>query len=329
MTHIRRNRGWELPERQATPEDAFLSRRKFLRSAGLAGLGLVSGCGSDSSFTPLEPAGEAAAAATESPSISTADLYPAELNPLFTKLDRPLTDETLAARYNNFWEFSESKRAYLFVGGFETRPWTVEVAGLVERPAVYDVDDLVRRISLEERLYRFRCVEAWSMAVPWTGFPMKALIDLVQPLSSAKFVRFGSFLDIENAPGQWNAPGLPWPYTEGLSMAEATNELTMLTTGIFGHQLPTQHGAPIRLVVPWKYGIKSIKTIVRIDFVEEQPETFWNTLVPAEYDFGLNVNPNVPHPRWSQAEERMIGSEENRPTLLYNGYEEYVSQLYA
>jgi len=167
------------------------------------------------------------------------------------------------------------------------------------------------------------------MAVPWTGFPLKALIDLVEPLSSARYVRFTSFFNPENSPGQWDNPNWPWPYNEGLTLAEAANELTLLATGIYGHELPKQHGAPLRLVVPWKYGFKSIKSILRIEFAEEQPATFWNTLQPSAYDFWANVDPEVPHPAWSQATEMMLGTGEVRPTLRYNGYGEYVAQLYA
>ena len=338
MTGIQRRRGWEIPEREATPEEVFLNRRRFLRSAGLAGLGLAAGCGSDRIITPVEPEpeGETALPTVQAPPDQEPaapeggnPLYPAELNPEFGTLDRPLTEEEVAGRYNNFYEFTQSKQVHLFVDHFETRPWTVEVSGLVEKPATFDIDDLVRRMPLEERLYRFRCVEAWSMAVPWTGFPVRALIDLARPLSAAKFVSFTSFFDTENARGQWNTPELPWPYVEGLSMPEALNELTMMVTGIYGHELPVQHGAPIRLIVPWKYGMKSIKSVVRIEFVAEQPANFWNIVNPREYDFWLNVNPDVPHPRWSQAQERMIGIWEWRPTLLYNGYEEYVAGLYA
>ncbi len=215
MTGIRRRRGWEIPEREATPEEVFLNRRRFLRSAGLAGLGLAAGCGSDRIIAPVEPEpeGETALPTLQEPAAPEGSnpLYPAELNPEFGTLDRPLTEEEVAGRYNNFYEFTQSKQVHLFVDDFETRPWTVEVSGLVEKPATWDVDDLVRRMPLEERLYRLRCVEAWSMAVPWTEFPMRALIDLVKPLSSAKFVRFTSFFDTENARGQWNTPELPWP----------------------------------------------------------------------------------------------------------------------
>ena len=261
------------------------------------------------------------------PPSQTSDLYPAKRNERFT-LDRPLTEEAVAGRYNNFYEFSPVKdRVWRLIERFETRPWQIEVTGLVARPKVYDLDDLVRRMPLEERLYRFRCVEAWAMAVPWTGFPMKALMDLVQPLSSAKYVRMLTFFKPEQSPEQLD-DGWPWPYFEGLTMAEATNELTLLVTGIYGHELPKQHGAPIRLIVPWKYGFKSIKSIVHLELVEEQPANFWNVLAPHEYDFWANVNPEVTHPRWSQATERMIGTGERRPTLLYNGYGDFVAHLY-
>ncbi|MBI3610372.1 MAG: protein-methionine-sulfoxide reductase catalytic subunit MsrP [Nitrospirae bacterium] len=233
-----------------------------------------------------------------------------------------------AARYNNFYEFSSDKDdVYLKVEKFSVRPWTIEISGLVEKPITFDPDDLLRLMPMEERLYRHRCVEAWAMAVPWTGFPMKAFIDTVRPLSKARFIRFTTFHPARRSnPFTWNAP---WPYTEGLTMEEAVNPLTMLVTGIYGHPLPKQHGAPLRLVVPWKYGYKSIKSIVRIEFTEQRPRTFWNTVIPEEYDFPANVNPEVPHPRWSQATEKMIGTGERRPTLLYNGYEKYVAHLYA
>ena len=198
---------------------------------------------------------------------------------------------------------------------------------LVEKPMTLDVDDLIKQMPLEERIYRFRCVEAWAMVVPWIGFPMKALLDKVQPKTDAKYVRMLTFLDPEMAPRQ-NSSRLPWPYFEGLTLAEAMNDLTILTVGIYGHILPPQHGAPIRLIVPWKYGFKSIKSIVSIELTNQKPRTFWNTLAPGEYDFDANVNPNVPHPRWSQASERMIGTGERLPTMIYNGYGSSVAHLY-
>jgi sulfoxide reductase catalytic subunit YedY len=255
------------------------------------------------------------------------ELYPALTHPRFRDLDRPLTPEAAAARYCNFFEFTSSKQVWHSVRSFQPVPWTVEVNGLVARPRTFDLDGLVRAFPLEERVYRHRCVEAWAMAVPWTGFPLAALIRKAEPLPAARFVRFVSFHRPAEA-GQQNNQFYPWPYTEGLTLAEATNELTFLATGMYGHPLLKQHGAPVRLVVPWKYGFKSAKSIVRIELTADQPATFWNTLAPHEYDFAANVDPRVPHPRWSQASERMLGTGEVRPTLLYNGYAEWVAGLY-
>ncbi len=313
-------RGWEIPEREATEEEVFLNRRKFMTSMGLAGFGAIAGCGSDESVTgPAD--------------VDLSDLYPATLNTAFAELDRPLTDETVAGKYNNFWEFTTSKNVWRVIDDFESRPWTMEVTGLVQNARTYDIDELIRAMPLEERLYRHRCVEAWSMAIPWTGFPMKALMDAVQPLASARYVKMTSFLRPDQARSQWNRPDEPWPYTEGLTIEEAANELTLLATGIYGHELPKQHGVPIRLVVPWKYGFKGIKSIVRMEFTEEKPLTFWPLSNRTEYGFNAIVNPDAPHPRWSQAEESFIqdslSSASFRPTLLYNGYGEYVAHLYS
>ena len=324
---IRSRRGWEIPERLATPEDVYMNRRKFLHALGITGLGTIGalvGCNGpveSQTATELGPI-----RGMPEPS-ATADLYPAKRNERYT-LDRPLTKEQVAATYNNFYEFTPRKEYVTrLVSQFETRPWRIEVSGLVKKPLTFDIDDLVRQMPLEERLYRHRCVEAWSMAVPWTGFPIKAFIDLVGPLSSAKHMRMVTFNNVDQAPGMRDDT-YPWPYFEGLSMAEATNELAFFVTGIYGHELTKQHGAPIRLAVPWKYGYKSIKSIVKIEFTEEQPGTFWSSLIPWEYTYEANVNPAVPHPRWSQAHERVIGTGERRPTLLYNGYEEFVTGLY-
>ena len=310
MSLIRIPRGWELPERLATPEAVYLNRRKFFKQLGVAGLGLVAG----SSLLGAE---------------EDAALYPAKRNPAYT-LDRALTAEGVASSYNNFYEFTTDKEAVREkVADFRPHPWQVEIRGLVNNPKVWDFDELVRKLPLEERLYRHRCVEAWAMAVPWTGFPLKALVELAQPLSGAKYLRLVSFYRPDEAPGQKWQPWYSWPYYEGLSMAEATNELTLIATGIYGHELPKQHGAPLRLVTPWKYGFKSIKSIVLIDFVAAQPPTFWHTANPDEYDFVANVNPGIPHPRWSQATEQLIGTNERVPTQLYNGYGEYVARLYS
>ena len=305
----------------ATPEDFFRERRQTIKAIGVLGLGLITGtvlgCG---------PAKDAAKiGAQEHP--AAPEMYPAPRDARFN-LDRPLTDEVYAASYNNFYEFTTLKgRVYRKAARLRTFPWQVAVGGLVSKPRVFDIDELVRAMPLDERLYRFRCVEAWAMAVPWTGFPLHAFIKMIQPLSSAKYVRFVSFLKPDDAPNQSPSYG-PWPYTEGLTMAEAINELTLLATGIYGHPLPKQHGAPLRLVVPWKYGFKSIKSITKIEFTAEQPRTFWNSITPHEYGFTANVDPKVPHPRWSQETERLIDTGERHKTLSYNGYGEWVAGLY-
>ena len=321
MSNFLVRRAWRIPEGKVTPESVFHERRHLLKTAGLVGLGLAglapSACG---------PARDAALiGAQENP--PAPELYPAPRNPRYP-LDRALTEEAYAASYNNFYEFTVFKSGvYRKAARLRTSPWQLEVGGLVEKPRVFDIADLIRAMPLEERTYRLRCVEAWSMAVPWTGFPLRQFIKSIQPLSSAKYVRFVTFMKPDQAPNQSPSYG-PWPYTEGLTMAEATNELTLLATGIYGHPLPKQHGAPLRLVVPWKYGFKSIKSIVKIEFTAEQPRTFWNTNRPKEYDFSANVDPAVPHPRWSQATEKLIDTGARRATLPYNGYGEWVAGLY-
>lgn len=327
MPFVKIAKGWELPEREATPEEVYLNRRTFLQAMGFSGLGawgLLMGC--------LEKASQVEAGETGLKEVRRSipkpqPPYPAPRNPRYT-VDRPITTEEVAASYNNFYEFTTDKaQVWRLAEKFETRPWEIHVGGLVHKPRTFDVDDLLKMFELEERVYRFRCVEAWSMVVPWTGFPFRKLVEAVQPTSRAKYVRLVTFLRPEQAPGQRRG-GYPWPYYEGLSLQEATNELTLLVTGIYGHALPNQHGAPVRLITPWKYGYKSIKSIVQIEFVEKQPRTFWNDLAPHEYDFVSNVDPAVPHPRWSQATERVIDTNERIPTLPFNGYGEFVAQLY-
>jgi sulfoxide reductase catalytic subunit YedY len=353
MAHVRIRKGWGISESNATPESIYYSRRGFLRSLGLASIGAVAFAGGACRSTG--DAGAGAAQTQDAADISSGakselayepqaeqvraglvewseeylGRHPGARNPEFT-LDRDLTRESIAASYNNFYEFTEVKdRVWRTVHSFEARPWTVEVRGLVERPLTLDIEKLVQTLSVEERLYRHRCVEAWAMAVPWSGIPMKKFVEYVKPLGSANFVRMVSFHRPEQAPGFENAPHYPWPYVEGLTMAEATNELTLLATGIYGHPLPKQHGAPLRLVTPWKYGFKSIKSIVLFEFVEEQPKNFWNVVIPREYGFFANVDPKVPHPRWSQASERLIGTNLKVPTLPFNGYGEFVADLYG
>jgi sulfoxide reductase catalytic subunit YedY len=316
---------WDLPDREITPESAWRSRRRFLKWAGLGGIAVAAGAGVWWWNRKGSAAEVVAAGRVDAPG---GDLYPAKLNSQFGELDRPLTDEAEAARYCNFYEFSMNKDVWRSVAPFQPVPWKIEVSGLVAKPKTFDLDDLVRCFALEERKYRHRCVEAWAMAVPWTGFPLAELIRKVEPLPDAKYVRFVTFQRPAEAHRQKNRFE-PWPYTEGLALPEATNELAFLATGIYGHPLLKQHGAPVRLVVPWKYGFKSAKSIERIEFTSEKPATFWNTLMPRAYDFEANVNPDKPHPGWSQATERMLGTGERRPTQLYNGYGEWVGKLYA
>lgn len=343
MASVRRRRSWEIPERLATPEGVWRERRRFLRVAGAAALVAAvgpSGCGVESRRETAAAGGFRGPAGPAPPPLAppgptdpalgspARDLYPAARVDRFP-LDRPLTEERVAATTNNYYEFTEAKgRVWTLARDFSVSPWTLEIAGLVAHPGTLDIDTLIRRHSLEERLYRHRCVEAWAMAVPWTGFPLRDLLRRAGPRPEARFVRFVSFHDPAAAPGQREGR-YPWPYYEALTLAEAMHELTFLATGIYGHPLPAAHGAPLRLVVPWKYGFKSIKGIVRLEVVAKRPGTFWSDLVPHEYDFQANVDPATPHPRWSQATERLLGSGERRPTLPFNGYAAEVAALYA
>jgi sulfoxide reductase catalytic subunit YedY len=326
---IKIKRGWELPESAATPEGAWLNRRALLKAAVagpiLAGLpGLLAGCD--------EPTAQAA---SDGPGIPegalnlddpSAGLYPVQRNMRYS-LDRDLSEERLAITYNNFYEFGSSKNIWEKAQDLPLRPWTVKIAGLVEEPMEIAIDDLLKRMPLEERIYRHRCVEAWSMAVPWSGFPLKALVEMALPLGSAKYLKMVTFENPEIASGQ-RANWYPWPYEEGLTLAEATNELAFIATGIYGKPMPKQNGAPLRLAVPWKYGFKSIKSIVRFTFTEKRPVGYWEKTQGKEYGFWANVNPKVDHPRWSQASERVLGSNERVPTLLYNGYGAFVADIY-
>ncbi|MYB95175.1 protein-methionine-sulfoxide reductase catalytic subunit MsrP [Candidatus Poribacteria bacterium] len=319
MSYIKIPRSWEIPENQVTSESDYINRRKFIKDLGLASAGTLL-------FSTSNACAQGSGLEKQLEPFRTQTLA-AENNANFT-VERQMTDEVVAATYNNYYEFTTSKSTvWKKVEKFKTRPWEIEISGLVEKPMTVDVDELIKQMPLEERIYRFRCVEAWAMVVPWIGFPMKALLERVQPKTEAQYVRMLTFLDADMAPQQRD-PYLPWPYFEGLTLAEAMNDLTLLTVGIYGHILPPQHGAPIRLIVPWKYGFKSIKSIVSIELTDKKPRTFWNTLAPREYGFEANVNPNVPHPRWSQANERMIGTGERLPTLIYNGYGDAVAHLY-
>lgn len=241
----------------------------------------------------------------------------------------PWTPYEAITNYNNYYEFSTDKEAVARLAhDFQTRPWTVEVSGLVAKRKVFDIDELLRKFPQEERIYRLRCVEGWSMVIPWLGFPLAKLLKEVEPLGSARYVSFVSLSRPEEMPGMRSA-FFPWPYREGLRLDEALHDLTLLASGLYGEPLPNQNGAPLRLVVPWKYGFKSAKAIVKIELSEQQPQTFWNQIAPDEYGFYSNVNPQKPHPRWSQATERRIGESGRRPTLLFNGYAEEVAHLYA
>ena len=315
MANIINRQDWHLPERMVTPEAVFLNRRRFLRDLGFVGTGILG-----SSALLARQAGAQIA--------TTAKGYPATRNPEFNP-GWKLSDEKVAAGYNNFYEFSTTKSGPArLVGKFVTNPWPLKIGGLVEKPMQLDAQELIDQMTLEERIYRFRCVEAWAMVVPWTGFPLSKLLEKVSPKADAKFVRFETFFRPDQAPGLARDNGFPWPYTEGLRMDEAMNPLTMVVTGIYGKPLPKQHGAPIRIIVPWKYGYKSIKSIVKIDLVATQPKTLWETVDAKEYPFESNVNPKVTHPRWSQASERMIDTDDRVPTQMFNGYGKYVENLY-
>ena len=316
---------WSLPDKDATDEDVYLNRRRLLTAMGVGGVILAAPAVPHVWRNMQAMMPKAAPIAPPEPDPS-ANLYPVKRNAAYT-LDRPVTDERDATTYNNFYEFGSHKSISAAAQALRIRPWQVRLDGMVEKEQTIEIDDLLAKMPLEERLYRHRCVEAWSMAVPWSGFALKALVDLAKPLGSAKYVRMETFNDPEMAPGQ-EASWYPWPYIEGLTIEEATNDLAFIATGLYGKPIPRQNGAPLRLAVPWKYGFKSIKSIVRFTFTETRPITFWEDVQAAEYGFWANVNPEVSHPRWSQATERVLGTGERVPTLLYNGYAEQVAHLY-
>ena len=310
--NIIHRRGWEIRENQATPEGVYLNRRAVLAAAGAAAATLVPGLAGAQRVTDIPD--------------PTKDLYPAKRNDKYNIGDRAITPEEINGNYNNFYEFGGSKSVAKAAQLLKIRPWTVKIDGMVEKPFDIAIDDLIRKMPLEERLYRHRCVEAWSMTIPWTGFPLAKLVELAKPLGSAKYVTMQTFQD--NAAPGFKQSWYPWPYTEGLTIEEANNELAFLVTGMYGKPALKQMGSPLRLAVPWKYGFKSIKSIVRFSFTDKRPTTFWEGLQAAEYGFWANVNPEVPHPRWSQATEEDITTKNRRPTVLFNGYGEYVAGLY-
>ena len=311
---IKRRRSWELPESAATPESVYMNRREWLKGAGFAGLGLAT-----SGLMAGTMAGSALAAIGG---------YPFPRNEAYT-LDRAITDEDLATTYTNFYEFGSSKNIWKKTRKMSADPWAVTIDGMVEQEMTLDAEQLVKAMGgMEERLYRHRCVEAWAMAVPWSGVPLAGLMKVAKPTAGAKYLRMETFMDPKVAPGQKQS-WYPWPYVEGLTIEEARNELAFLATGIYGKPLPNQNGAPIRLVTPWKYGFKSIKSIVRFTFTDKRPVSFWEELAGNEYGFWANVNPGIPHPRWPQKTERMLGSDARVPTMIFNGYREQVEGLYA
>jgi methionine sulfoxide reductase catalytic subunit len=309
---IKRRRGWELGENQATPEAAYLQRRSLVKAMGLGAASL---------------AVPAIASAQDKDNDPSAALYPAKRNDKYG-VPTPMTAEKLATTYNNFYEFGTDKSIWRDAQKLEVRPWTIKVSGMVEKPFEIGIDDLLAKVQLEERVYRHRCVEAWSMIVPWSGFPMRSLVELCKPTSGAKFVVMKT-LSKPAVMREQRDPLYPWPYTEGLAMDEAMNDLTFIATGLYGKPIHKQNGAPLRLVAPWKYGFKNVKSIVSVEFSDKRPVSFWEKLQSSEYGFWANVNPQVPHPRWSQATEKPLGSDARIPTLLYNGYGEFVAGLYA
>ncbi len=309
-----------VPSSEITPHSVYLSRRDFLKAAGIvSAAAFLAACGLNLPSTT----GTGSGTPTQSPPVpddargQTSD-----------ELGNPLNTLDQITNYNNYYEFSTSKQAVNPLSkDFKTTPWAVEVGGLVQNPKTYALEDLLK-FEQKERIYRLRCVEAWSMVIPWIGFQLSDLLNEVQPMTSAKYVRFVTLMDKTRMPGEGN-PLYPWPYNEGLRLDEAMQRLTILATGMYGEALPNPDGAPLRLVVPWKYGFKSIKAIVKIELTETRPETMWNTISPQEYGFYSNVNPEVDHPRWSQASERRIGELGRRPTLMFNGYADEVASLYT
>ncbi len=305
---------------EITARNVFENRRAFMKGAGALGLGAVAG-GTVGNLLSSSPV-----AAAQSLNAIKSDVY--TLDSIGEELP---TDRVVATSYNNFYEFGTGKEDPAEnAQAFNPRPWTVTIAGAVENPGTFDIDDLLKPYQLEERIYRFRCVEAWSMVVPWVGVPLADVLKRVGPTSKARYVAFKTLYDPDRMPGQLRGV-IPWPYVEGLRIDEAMNDLTLLTVGMYGEVLPNQNGAPVRLIVPWKYGFKSIKSIVSIALVEEQPPCTWNLTNPREYGFYSNVNPDVDHPRWSQARERVVGTgifAKRRETEMLNGYEEEVGSLY-
>ncbi len=303
--HIMRRRGWEIPEHKVTPEAVVMGRRGLLGGAIALAAGPV--------LADSPPAMRLGAVG------SVNDKY---------RPGRALTAEKAAETYNNYYEIDESKDLWQAAQKVQTDPWSIQIGGMVSKPRTIALEDLFKQVGFEERIYRHRCVEAWAMTVPWTGFPLRQLMKICDPLASAKYLVVQTAEQPKNMPGL-DSPTYPWPYIEGLAIDEAANDLAFVSSGLFGKPLPKQNGGPIRLTVPWKYGFKSAKALAKISFTDKQPVNFWQAIAPTEYGFWANVNPGVPHPRWSQAQERLIGTSEIVPTVIYNGYGDFVTSLYA
>ena len=310
--HFHRRPSWFIPEREVTPERVFLDRRAVLAGLGFAGVAAAAGLPRPAA---ARPAGEAWTP-------------PPPLDPAYADAGRAVTPEAVSGSYNNFYEFGTHKGIADAAQKLPTDPWTLQIEGHAAKAGEIGLEDLLAKMPVQERIYRHRCVEAWSMVVPWIGFPLADLVKWAEPTPAAKYVRFETLVDRDAMPGirqSW----YPWPYVEGVTIEEALNPLPFMVTGAYGKVLPKQFGAPIRLHLPWKYGFKSAKSVVRISFVEERPVGFWEELQGSEYGFWANVNPEVAHPRWSQAQERVLGTGDEAPTQLYNGYGEEVASLYA
>ena len=303
--YLKKKKSWEISESSVTDESYFRNRRSFISSLGKSAL-----------MFSLYPSFSLASYQTTN-----------KLNKKYF-LPLPYTSEKLATTYTNFYEFGSSKNIWRRASKLKVDNWSIKIDGLVKKNKTFDIDDLKKLIGLEERIYRFRCVEGWAMVVPWFGFPVNKILDIVDPDKDANYLRFETFYDPKIAPGQ-KQNWYPWPYVEGVTIEEAKNDLAFFATGMYGKDIPNQNGAPLRLILPWKYGFKSIKSIVKITFTKDKPIGLWEKLAPKEYGFWANVNPNVPHPRWSQSKEQLLGTNEFQKTQIYNGYEENVSYLYS
>ena len=313
-----------IPSSEITPAETYFNRRSFMK-AGAAAASLVA---TGLAYRRLNRVGSSSVETQQLSGLSITAAKAEDAAKGF-RTDEPMSTLQQVGNYNNYYEFTTDKEGVAAAAvGFVSRPWTVAVDGMVHKAKVFDLDEILRLGQLEERVYRMRCVEGWSMVIPWDGLPLARLIDRVEPMGSAKYVAFQTLLDPARLPGQRGSV-LDWPYVEGLRIDEAMHPLTLLAVGFYGRELPGQNGAPLRLVVPWKYGFKGIKSIVKITLVSDQPTTTWSARAPSEYGFFANVNPAVPHPRWSQATEQRVGESDRRPTLVFNGYAEQVGHLYS